>query len=102
MNRRAEVLWTLVEEPCKVHEFGFSLEMSEAYFDEVIPLRLPEKSGEALRAFRLEDGYLGYFDSLTYSPYSAEKAKVGLTSWLPTKKTAEAWQACVTGKPLQQ
>jgi len=97
MNRRAEALWTLVEEPGKVHEFGASLEMSETYFDEVIPLRLPERSGEQLRSLKLEDGYLGDFNTLTYSSYSADKAKENPTIWLPTQKIAETWEVYVKG-----
>ncbi len=100
MNRRANALWALTVEPKGVHEAARSLEMSEVYFDEVIPLRLPREPRGALRPLRLENGYLGDLDTLTYAPYDEEKAKEGPAAWLPTEKTAQAWQAVMTGKPL--
>jgi len=100
MNRRANALWALTVEPNAVHEAARSLEMSEAYFNEVIPLRLPKKPGGALRPLSLENGYLGDLNALTYAPYDEEKAKEGPAAWLPTEKTAQAWQAVMTGKPL--
>lgn len=100
MNRRANALWALTVEPDAVHEVARSLEMSEVYFDEVIPLRLPQEDRGALRPLNLENGYLGDLNTLTYAPYDEEKAKEGPTAWLPTEKTARAWQAVTTGKPL--
>lgn len=100
MNRRANALWALTVEPDAVHEVARSLEMSEVYFDEVIPLRLPQEPGGALRPLNLENGFLGDLNTLTYAPYDEEKAKEGPAAWLPTEKTALAWQAVTTGKPL--
>jgi dienelactone hydrolase len=100
MNRRANALWALTVEPNAVHEVARSLEMSKVYFDEVIPLRLPKKPGEALRPLNLESGYLGDLKTLTYSSYDEEKAKEGPSAWLPTESTAQAWQAVMNGKPL--
>jgi pimeloyl-ACP methyl ester carboxylesterase len=100
MNRRAGAHWALVVEPGAVHEIGKSLELSEVYFDEVIPLRLPKKTGEPLRVLKLDDGYLGDPRSLKYSPYNEEKAKEHPASWLPTEKFASGWLACESGKPL--
>ena len=100
MNRRANALWALTVEPDAVHEAVRSLEMSEVYFDEVIPLRLPREHGGALRPLRLENGYLGDLNTLTFAPYDEEKVKEGPAAWLPTNKTAQAWQSVMTGKPL--
>ena len=99
INRRAGACWTLVEEPGAVHEIGRSLEVSESYFNEVIPLRLSNKTGEQLRTLKLSDGYLGE-KSQSYSPYNVEKAKEGPASWLPNEKFALTWLACETGKLL--
>jgi pimeloyl-ACP methyl ester carboxylesterase len=99
MNRRAGAQWALAVEPGAVHEIGRSLELSEVFFDEVIPLRLPKESGEPLRILNLEDGYLGEPRNLTYSPYNWEKTKEHPASWLPTEKFARAWLACEAGKP---
>ncbi len=100
MNRRANALWALTVEPNAVHEVARSLEMSEVYFDEVIPLRLPKKHGGSLRPLSLENGYLGDLKTFTYSPYNEEKVKEGPVAWLPTERTAQAWQAVMTGRPL--
>jgi dienelactone hydrolase len=100
MNRRAGALWALTVEPGAAHEFARSLEMSEAYFDEVIPLRLPREPGGALRPLRLEDGYLGDLQTQTYAPYDEKKAEEAPAAWLPTEKAARAWQAVMAGKPL--
>jgi dienelactone hydrolase len=100
MNRRADALWALTVEPGAVHEAARSLELSEIYFDEVIPLRLPRKPGGALRPLKLEKGYLGDLDTHTYAPYDGERAKEGPASWLPTEKTAQAWRAIMAGEPL--
>jgi len=100
MNRRANARWVLTVEPNAVHEVARSLEMSEVYFDEVIPLRLPQEPGGTLRPLSLENGYLGDLNTHTYAPYDEEKAKEGPTAWLPTEKTAQAWQAIMNGKPL--
>jgi dienelactone hydrolase len=100
MNRRANALWALTVEPGASHEVARSLELSEVYFDEVIPLRLPQEPGGTLRPLNLENGYLGDLNTLTYSAYDEEKAKDGPAAWLPTEKTAQAWQAVMVGKPL--
>lgn len=101
MNRRANALWALTVEPDAVHEVARSLEMSEVFFDEVIPLRLPKEPGGALRPLKLENGYLGDLNTLTYAPYDEVKAREGPAAWLPTEKTARAWQAVMTGKPFK-
>jgi pimeloyl-ACP methyl ester carboxylesterase len=100
VNRNANALWALTVEPKAVHEIGRSLELSEVYFDEVIPLRLPEKPRGTLRPLSIENGYLGDLDTLTYAPYDEDKAKERPAAWLPTEKMAQAWQAVMTGKPL--
>ena len=100
MNRRANALWALTQEPGAAHEIARSLELSEVYFDEVIPLRLPAKPGDPLHPLNLEDGYLGDIETHTYAPYTEEKAREAPTTWLPTERTARAWQACSTGRPL--
>jgi dienelactone hydrolase len=100
MNRRADALWTLTVEPGAVHEVGRSLEMSEVYFDEVVPLRLPNQPGGPFEPLNLEKGYLGDLGTATYAPYNKEKAKESPMTWLPTEETALAWQAISIGKPL--
>ncbi len=100
MNRRANALWALAVEPNAGHEIAKSLEMSEAYFDELIPLRLPLEPGGALRPLSLESGYLGDLNTHAYAPYDEDIAKEGPAAWLPTEKTAQAWRAVMAGKPF--
>jgi hypothetical protein len=37
---------------------------------------------------------------MTYQPIASAGALNAPTSWLPTERIARAWQAVVTGKPL--
>jgi hypothetical protein len=97
INRRARAL---VVEPDDEHEIVRSLEVSMVYFNEVISLRLPEKTGEPLIILKFEDGYLGEYKSPNYFPYDEEKAKVHPASWLLNKKFAYTWLACEAGKLL--
>ena len=100
MNRMGEALWTLAIEPGAVHEVGRSLEYSELFFDDVIPLRLPEKVGEALKPLNIEEGYNGDFIMMTYYPFSEKKDFEAPTSWLATEKIAKAWKAVMKGDPI--
>ena len=100
MNRRAHARWALTSEPGAAHEIARSLELSELYLDDVIPLRLPEKPGDPLRPLNLQDGYLGDTKTREITPYDQEKAKEAPHAWLPTQRTAKAWQAVTTGKPI--
>ena len=42
VNRRAGALWALVEEPDAAHVVGRSRDMSLMFFEDVLPLRLPQ------------------------------------------------------------
>jgi hypothetical protein len=75
-------------------------EMSEVYFDEVVPLRLPKQPGGPFEPLNLEKGYLGDLGTATYAPYNKEKAKESPMTWLPTEETVLAWQAISIRKPL--
>ncbi|MHA1289995.1 MAG: hypothetical protein ACTSPB_21650, partial [Candidatus Thorarchaeota archaeon] len=88
------------EEPDAVHEIGQSLEVSATYFDEIIPLRLPDFYGGALQTLNLTDGYLGDHSSATFTKYNSERAKEGPTSWLPNTKIVQIWQESTTKKNL--
>jgi len=100
INRRAEAHWTLIEEPNTTHEFGKSLEISEKYYDEIIPLRLPESINAPLRTLNIEDGYIGDHESLIYVKYDKELANKKPTSWLPNRIIAETWKNSTTKYPL--
>jgi pimeloyl-ACP methyl ester carboxylesterase len=100
LNRRAGARWALVVEPGAVHETGRSLEVSEVFFDEVIPLRLPGNSAQSLRLLELEDGFLGDLITFNYSVYNEEKSKVSPASWLISEGFARVWQACARKEVL--
>jgi len=100
INRRAEALWTLIEEPNTTHEFGKSLDISEKYYDEIIPLRLSESISAPLRPLKTDEGYLGEHNSLTYVKYDKELASKKPTSWLPNKNIAEIWKNSTSNIPL--
>jgi hypothetical protein len=99
VNRKFGALWALTEEPGAVHELGRTLEMSEIFFDEIIPLRL--SGAKSLLCTLPEDtGFIGDLKQLSYSSYEELLVKDQLTAWLPTEKTAQAWTSIVKGKPF--
>lgn len=100
INRRAQAQWALTVEPNAVHEVARSLALSEIWFDEVIPLRLPEKLGGSLKPLSIQSGYLGDLNTHKYMTYDEEKAEDEPKAWLPTEKSAQAWQAVMNEQPL--
>jgi hypothetical protein len=96
INRKFGALWALTEEPGAVHELGRTLEMSEIFFDEVIPRRLRDLK-EPLRLLSEKEGFIGDLKEVNYRPFNELLIKDQLTAWLPTERTAKAWISVVTG-----
>jgi len=104
MNRRAGALWALVEEPGVGHAVNRSQDLAMMFFDDVIPLRLPDAAdadGSAeLRPLDPATGYYGYLDSWSFEPVAeAERPRVPV-AWLPTERIAIAWQKVRRGEPF--
>lgn len=102
INRRAGALWALAVEPGIGHAVAGSKATAALFFDEVIPLRLPDTAsgmgGEAsLRSLDRDTGFIG-------DPKSGDIQSAGdaprtryPTSWVPTRALAEAWRALIGG-----
>ena len=107
VNRRAGALWALAEEPGAAHVVGRSRDMALVFFEDVLPLRLPEgaSSGNqpaSLRSIAAASGFLGDLKGKTFQKQGDVPAPNYPTAWLPTARIARAWEALVTDKPFER
>jgi hypothetical protein len=74
--------------------------MAAQYFDEVIPLRLPEESrgSPRLRALTRDDGFIGNPKPRELHPAAKAPRTTHPTSWLPSEALAVAWRELIGGK----
>jgi poly(3-hydroxybutyrate) depolymerase len=100
INRRAGALWSYAQEPGVGHEVAHSREFAAVLFDETLLARVSE-SGE-LRDLDEKSGLYG--DSKTRTVRSAGESKPPAqypVSWLPTARTARAWEAVLAGRTVE-
>ncbi|MFH0759449.1 MAG: hypothetical protein V2B15_19335 [Bacteroidota bacterium] len=107
VNRRAGALWALAEEPNAGHEEGRSHDMALMFFEDVLPLRLHQSlsNGEEpimLKPLKEESGFIGDLKTKTIQKQSDASAPDYPTAWLPTERTARAWQMLISDKPFGQ
>ena len=107
VNRRAGALWALAEEPGAGHIVGRSRDMAVMFFEDVLPLRLAERSptgdgASALRPIAEKSGFVGDLKAKTFRPQGDTPAPNVPTAWLPTERLARAWAALVTEKPFDK
>lgn len=99
LNRRAGALWALVEEPNVAHEVGRSREMALIFFEDILPLRLIDgNESKILRPIVEKSGFVGDLKAKTY--VKQDHVPNYPTAWLPTERTAHAWQMMVTKNPF--
>jgi dienelactone hydrolase len=103
INRRAGALWALAVEPAVGHTFGGSKAMAALFFDELIPLRLPDAESNddevlVLRPLNPDSGYIADPKSLAIQRAANAPQTNYPTSWLPTETLARAWQELVRSK----
>lgn len=95
VNRRGGALWSLAEEPGAAHVVGKSKEMTIAFFEDVLPMRLGDP-GAPLKAIDPKSGFIGDLTAKTFVP-AAEAGPLNVpTNWFPTARVAKAWQAMLT------
>jgi dienelactone hydrolase len=105
VNRRAGALWALAEEPSAGHVVGRSREVALAFFEDVLPLRLPEAPSPGqerpmtLSAISESSGFIGDLKAKT-SQKQTGPAPNFPTAWLPTARVARMWEAMVNEKPF--
>lgn len=101
INRRAGALWALAVEPGVGHAVAGSKAMAVQFFDEVIPMRLPEEtvsdSAPRLRPLKMQAGFIADPKSGEVQPAADAPRTNYPTSWLPTETLARAWQELVGG-----
>lgn len=100
VNRRGGALWALVNEPGATHIIGRSKDMSIAFFDDVLPLRLDPESG-ALRTLDEQQGWIADPHSKDIRAAASGPLPNYPTAWLPTERVARAWKAVETETPFQ-
>jgi dienelactone hydrolase len=107
LNRRAGALWALAEEPGAAHVVGRSQDMAMMFFEDILPLRLPESPSSqtnplTLRTLVESSGFLGDARTRTVWRVGERDAPNYPTAWLPTLRTARAWEALLTDRPFEQ
>lgn len=98
VNRRGGALWALAEEPGVGHVVGKSRDVSMVFFEDVLAARLGD--GGTLRALTEKAGMIGDMKTRDFSPIP-EKSPPYPVSWLPSERTARAWRAMLTEKPIE-
>jgi poly(3-hydroxybutyrate) depolymerase len=101
VNRRGGALWALAEEPSAGHIVGRSRDMALTFFEEVLPLRLPETGSSTLRAIRESSGFVGDLKTKTFQKLTGATPNYP-TAWLPTERVARAWEALSNERPVEQ
>lgn len=92
VNRRGGALWALAEEPGVAHVVGKSRDVSLAFFEDVLGLRV---SASGLSRLEEKSGYLGDLAAGTWAPLGEGRVPNHPTAWLPTERVAREWQAMV-------
>ena len=98
VNRRGGALWALAEEPAVGHVVGKSRDMSMVFFEEVLAARLQD--GTVLKPMTEQMGMIGDMKTKDYGPIPL-KLPAYPVSWLPSERTARAWRAMLTEKPIE-
>jgi poly(3-hydroxybutyrate) depolymerase len=101
VNRRGGALWALTEEPSVGHVVARSKDFGAMFFEDVMALRMPEGS-MGLKPLAEKDGFIGDIHAKTFAPLGDGKVPSNPTAWLPTLRTAKAWQAVVTDTPFEK
>jgi dienelactone hydrolase len=100
INRRAGALWSYAQEPGVGHEVAHSREFAAVLFDEMLSARLTD-SGE-LRALEEKSGLYGDAKTKAVQPVGDSKPPAQYpVSWLPTVRTAHAWEAVLAGRTVE-
>jgi len=102
INRRAGALWSYAQEPGVGHEVAHSREFAAVFFDEMLSARLPAGGiGGGLRELDEKSGFYGDGKARTVQPVGDSKPPTQYpVSWLPTARTARAWEAVLAGRTV--
>ncbi len=98
INRRAGALWALAVEPGISHRVAGSKAMALAFYDAVIPMRLPEAGEGELLVLDRGAGFIADPKTKAIVPAADAPRTSYPTSWLPSEALAKAWRELVGGK----
>jgi len=102
INRRAGALWSFADEPGVGHETGNTQKLAANFFDQIIPLRLHNVSGNKPSKHLLplvsDNGFAGDKKKQAFSPFSINQLHDYEISWLPTATFAKAWVTFITSR----
>lgn len=90
INRRFGAQWMFAEEPGVGHQFAGSETFALKYFHQIIPLRLPAKTGDPLVPLYPE-GYIGEVATQKVKAFKKGRRYEGVTAWLPNMAIADLW-----------
>jgi hypothetical protein len=95
-GRARSAPWAAIGQPKVGHSCGSVESLLFAYYNDLIPRRLPPKSvldrPAKLRAVRLEDGYVARHFTHEIVPAAEYSRDPGRASWMPTRFTAHLWR----------
>jgi hypothetical protein len=100
VNRRAGALWALADEPGVAHVVGRSRDVALVFYEDVLALRVDASAPATLKPVTEKSGFLGDLKAKTFQPMGETPAPNYPTAWLPTARSAQAWQAMLTEKPF--
>jgi len=93
-GRKKNAPWCLIEEPGEAHGVGRSEDFARAYFDVILPLRLPENAERPVRV-DLSSGWLGNLKDKNIGAANISSWKPAESAWLPNEDLAQRWQKIV-------
>lgn len=93
-HRQQKALWAIAIQPNSKHDHVDDA-IKHAFFDAVIPLRLPESATThttiKLKQVQKSGGWLGNAENFSISSYADYQGDRKKTSWLPNKRFAQLW-----------
>lgn len=97
-NRRQGAVWCLAVEPNEGHGIGKTLDLALAFFDAVVPLRLPTTASRTapLRSVDQTRGWLGNLSSYEVASAATYSDSANEAAWLPDEVTAQKWKDFVS------
>jgi dienelactone hydrolase len=101
-NRRQGAVWCLAVEPNEGHGIGKTLDLALAFFDAVVPLRLPANGSHtaSLRSVDQIPAWLGNLSSYEIASAASYSQPVNEAAWLPDEVMAQKWKDFVERKDL--
>lgn len=98
VNRRAQALWALVEEPGVAHRVARSKEMAMMFYEEILELRV---TGASLARLDPERGFICDPATNICGPAAGAPERTYPTAWLPAEELTRLWLAITMGKPFE-